>query len=198
MIYCYGCYPLRSSPPLLLSFHHPVIVPFRLVQRCPVSRGSCNRGAWSRNTCFRTSASSVPVPSYCTCPGLRCLTSLLHCYAPARLFLRVTRPIPHRLPPFSPDSVATFFVREIPENVDAISPRGSLWLLRARPSIASAFYTRERMSGHGCPSVPRTSQTERTSCHTPLVYKPSPPSRVSSVESSPPTSLSTQRYVYSS
>ena len=104
---------LLSSPfisvPLLLSFHHPVIVPFGLVQRHPVNCGSWNCGTWSRNTCFRTSASSVPVLSYCTCPGLRCLTSLLHCYAPARLFLRVTRPIPHRLPPLLPRFGSNFF-----------------------------------------------------------------------------------------
>ena len=184
--------------PLLLSFHHPVIVPFRLVQRCPVSRGSCNRGAWSRNTCFRTSASSVPLLSYCTCPGLRCLTSLLHCYAPARLFLRVTRPIPHRLPPFSPDSVATFFVREIPENVDAISPRGNAWLLHARPSIANAFYTRSECLVTGA-LLYHAHRRRRGRPVTPSWYiNPHPPSRVSSVESFPPTSLSTQRYVYSS
>ena len=93
---------LLSSPfipcPLLVSCHSPVIVPFRLTQRRSANCGSSNRGDGSRNTCFRTSTSSVPVLSYCTCPGLRCLTSSLHCYTPTRLLLGVTHPISHRLP----------------------------------------------------------------------------------------------------
>ena len=93
---------LLSSPfipcPLLVSCHSPVVVPFRLTQRRSANCGSSNRGDGSRNTCFRTSTSSVPVLSYCTCPGLRCLTSSLHCYTPTRLLLGVTHPISHHLP----------------------------------------------------------------------------------------------------
>ena len=147
-IYCHRYYPLRSShAPLVLYFHPPVIVPFGLAQRRSVNFGSCNCGGGLLNTCIGTSASSVPVLSYNTCPGLRCLTLSLHSYTPTRLLLRVTYPISHCLPQLGND----FFVHELLENVDAISPRGNARFLHVRPSVPGTIQARGRRFGHGNP-----------------------------------------------
>ena len=103
--------------PPSLSFHPPVIGPLGLTRRRSVNCCSCNWGGGLQNTCFRMSASSVPVLSHCTCPGLRCLTSPLHSYTPTRMLLRATHPVPHRIPRLGND----FFVHELPKNVGAIS-----------------------------------------------------------------------------
>ena len=101
--------PMHDILPSLLSspfipchphclFTPPVIGPLGLTRRRSVNCCSWNWGGGLQNTCFRTSASSVPVLSHCTCPGLRCLTSPLHSYTPTRMLLRATHPVPHRLP----------------------------------------------------------------------------------------------------
>ena len=123
------------------------IVAILSAQRRSVNFGSCNCGGGLLKPCISTSASSIPVLSYGTCPGLRCLTSSLHGYTPTRLLLRVTHPISHCIPQLGND----FFVHELLENVDAISPRGNARFLHVRPSVPGTIQARGRRFGHGNP-----------------------------------------------
>ena len=103
--------------PPSLSFHPPVIGPLGLTRRRSVNCCSCNWGGGLQNTCFRTSASSVPVLSHCTCPDYD--VSLRHCTATHQHECFCVRHTPSHTA--SPDSVMTFFVHELPKNVGAIS-----------------------------------------------------------------------------
>ena len=73
------------SVPLLLFFHHPATMPFRLVQRCPANLCFCNCGGWSRNTFPHVRVLRPRSVLLCTPPELQYLTLLLHCYVPALL-----------------------------------------------------------------------------------------------------------------
>ena len=61
----------------------------------------------------------------------------------------VRRAPSHRLP--TPDSVTICFVHELPENVDAVSPRGNARFLHARQSVTGTIQAWGRIFGHRSP-----------------------------------------------
>ena len=134
MIYCHGCYPLRSSrAPLLSSFRFPVIVPFRLTQRRSVSHGPRNCGEGPQNTCICTSLSSAfslfGFSSTVLHRGHPKLRSLASTTTVTHLLRKVSRSAP--LPQF----FSVFPIGELQANVDTVSPCSDARFPHVRPSV---------------------------------------------------------------